>query len=80
MDNGENYMARSVSGGHGNMTNTSGAISPDFDLRSPLENDLPILKFKMPIMVGQLQYLISNNKLLKFKGEVKPNPWGSINS
>ena len=25
-----------MSEGHGNMTNTSGAISPDFNLRSPL--------------------------------------------
>ena len=35
-DNGENYLAHSVSEGHGNMTNTSGAISSDFNLRSPL--------------------------------------------
>ena len=35
-DDGENYLARSMSEGHGNMTNTSGAVSPDFTLRSPL--------------------------------------------
>ena len=41
-DNGEHYLACSVSGGHGNMTNTSGAILPVFDLRSPVENDLQL--------------------------------------
>ena len=35
-DNVENYLAHSVSEGRGNTTNTSGAVSPDFNLRSPL--------------------------------------------
>ena len=35
-DNGENYLAHSVSEGRGNTTNTSGAVSLDFNLRSPL--------------------------------------------
>ena len=41
-DNGEHYLACSVSGGHGNMTYTSGAILPVIDLRSPLETDLQL--------------------------------------
>ena len=55
-DNGEHYLACSVSGGHGNMTYTSGAILPDFVLRSPLVNIEFFVKFNLYItLISVLQ-------------------------